>query len=428
MGVYAVDGWVAAGIALAAAVVSALVTWLAVRARAEARIAALDATLASERAAAEEKLSLLATAETRLREAFAALSGEALRSNTQSFLELARSQLGAFQEAAGKDLAGRQQAIGELVAPLRESLVAVDAKIQDLEKARAGAYASLSEQVRGLAETEQRLQAEAANLAGALRATSMRGRWGEMQLRRVVELADMVAHCDFQEQPTVAGDDGRLRPDLVVRLPGGKSVVVDAKVPLTAYLEAHSASSDADRDRLFVEHARRVRQHMTALGGKAYWEQFEQSPDFVVMFLPGEGVFSAALNVDPVLIEFGVESHVIPASPTTLISLLRAVAYGWRQERLAENAHAISDLGAQLHERLGTLVGHFDKVGKSLDRAVDAYNDAVGSFERRVLVSARRLRELGAAHDELPELEPVDQRTRSLESGDLFPTLPLARR
>jgi len=427
MGVYVVDGWVTAGAVLAAALVSALVTWLAVRARADARIAALDATLASERMAAEEKLSVLVAAETRLRDAFATLSGEALRHNNQSFLELARSQLGALQEAAGKDLAGRQQAIGELVAPLRESLVAVDTKIQELEKARAGAYASLSEQVRGLAESEQRLQAETANLSGALRATSVRGRWGEMQLRRVVELADMVAHCDFQEQPTVTGDDGRLRPDLVVRLPGGKSVVVDAKAPLTAYLEAHSAQSDTDRDRLFGEHARRVRQHMTALGGKAYWEQFEQSPDFVVMFLPGEGVFSAALNVDPVLIEFGVESHVIPASPTTLISLLRAVAYGWRQERLAENARAISDLGAQLHERLGTLVGHFDKVGKSLDRAVDAYNDAVGSFERRVMVSARRLKELGAAHDDLPELEPVDQRSRSLESGDLFPTLPLPR-
>jgi len=268
---------------------------------------------------------------------------------------------------------------------------------------------------------------ETANLAGAMRATSVRGRWGEMQLRRVVELADMIAHCDFVEQPTVASDDGRLRPDMVVRLPGGKSVVVDAKVPLSAYLEAHEAGENGARERLFAEHGRRVRQHMTALSAKAYWEQFQPAPDFVVMFLPGEGVFSAALGVDPLLIEFGVEAKVIPASPTTLIALLRAVAYGWRQECMAENARAISDLGRQLHDRLGTLVGHLDRVGKSLDRAVDAYNDVVGSFERRVLVSARKLKDLGAAGDELPEAEPVDQRSRSLESGDLFPTLPLPR-
>jgi DNA recombination protein RmuC len=418
---------VAAGLVLGGAALGALVAWLAVHARAAAEIATLNATLVAERAMNEEKLALLAQAEARLREVFDALSGEALRRNNQSFLELARAQLGAVQEAAGKDLAGRQQAIGELVTPLRESLASVDAKIQELEKVRAGAYAGLSEQVRGLAETQQRLQTETANLAGALRATSVRGRWGEMQLRRVVELADMLAHCDFVEQPTVTGDDGRLRPDLVVRLPGGKSVVVDAKVPLTAYLEAHEATDDVSRERLFGEHAKRVRQHMAALGAKAYWEQFQPAPDFVVMFLPGEGVFSAALSVDPVLIEFGVESRVIPASPTTLIALLRAVAYGWRQERLADNARAISDLGRQLHERLATMVEHFEAVGNSLDGAVEAYNKTVGSFERRVLVSARKLKELGATGDDLPVLEPVDQRSRSLESGDLFPTLPLPR-
>jgi len=427
MGVEAVPVGVALGLLAGGVILGALGAWLAVRLRTGAEIAALGATLAAERTAADEKLALLAEAESRLREAFEALSSEALRRNNQSFLELARTQLGALQEAAGKDLAGRQQAIGELVTPLREALTSVDTKIQELEKARAGAYAGLLEQVRGLAETQQRLQAETANLAGALRATSVRGRWGEMQLRRVVELADMLAHCDFVEQPTVTSDDGRLRPDMVVRLPGGKSVVVDAKVPLTAYLEAHEASDDTARERLFAEHARRVRQHMTALGAKAYWEQFQPAPDFVVMFLPGEGVFSAALGVDPRLIEFGVDTKVIPASPTTLIALLRAVAYGWRQERMAENARAICELGQQLHERLGTLVGHLDRVGKSLDRAVDAYNDVVGSFERRVLVSARRLKELGVAGDELPDTEPVDQRSRALEPGQLFPTLPLPR-
>jgi len=204
-------------------------------------------------------------------------------------------------------------------------------------------------------------------------------------------------------------------------------VVVDAKVPLTAYLEAHEAADDASRERLFGEHAKRVRQHMTALGAKAYWEQFQPAPDFVVMFLPGESVFSAALSVDPALIEFGVESRVIPASPTTLIALLRAVSYGWRQEQMAENARDISELGRQLHERLATMVEHFGNVGTSLDRAVEAYNKTVGSFERRVLVSARRLKEMGVTSDDLATLDPVDQRSRSLESGELFPTLPLPR-
>jgi DNA recombination protein RmuC len=397
------------------------------RTQAAARIASLEATLAAERVAAGEKVTLLAQAEVRLRDAFDALSGEALRKNSQSFLEVALAQFGSLQEAAGKDLAGRQQAIGELVTPLRESLTAVDLKIQELEKVRVGAYASLSEQVRSLVDTQQRLQAETANLAGALKATSVRGRWGEMQLRRVVELADMLAHCDFVEQPSVTGDDGRLRPDLVVRLPGGKSVVVDAKVPLTSYLEAHEAADDAGRERLFREHAKRVREHMTRLGAKAYWEQFQPAPDFVVMFLPGESVFSAALSVDPVLIEFGVEARVIPASPTTLIALLRAVAYGWRQERLAENARDISDLGRQLHDRLATMVRHFEGVGTALDRAVESYNKVVGSLETRVLVSARKMKELGAGSEDLPDLEPVDKRSRSLESGDLFPTLPLPR-
>jgi DNA recombination protein RmuC len=427
MGAEVVPVGVALGLLAAGAALGALLAWLAVRTRASAERAALGATLAAERAASDEKLALLAQAESRLREAFDALSGEALRRNSQSFLELARAQLGTFQEAAGKDLAGRQQAIGELVKPLREALTSVDTKIQELEKARSGAYAGLLEQVRGLAETQQRLQAETANLAGALRASSVRGRWGEMQLRRVVELADMLPHCDFVEQPTVANDDGRLRPDMVVRLPGGKSVVVDAKVPLTSYLEAHEATDGDGRERLFREHAKRVREHMARLGAKAYAEQFQPAPDFVVMFLPGEGVFSAALSVDPGLIEFGVESRVIPASPTTLIALLRAVAYGWRQEQLAENARAISDLGRQLHERLSTMTRHFEGVGTALDRAVESYNKAVGSLESRVLVSARKLRELGAASDDLPELEPIEKRSRSLDSGDLFPTLPLPR-
>jgi DNA recombination protein RmuC len=401
------------------ALAGALAAWLAGR----SRVARLEERLDAERRAAGEKVALLQRAETTLRDAFASLSAEALRQNNQAFLTLAQTKLGEFERGAASDLERRQQAVGELVRPIQESLAKVDGKLQEVEKERVAAYAGLVEQVRAMARTQQALQAETGNLVKALRTPHVRGRWGEIQLRRVVEMAGMLDYCDFLEQASVDGENGRLRPDLVVRLPGGKTVVVDAKAPLAAYLDAVDGSMEDDaRERLLQDHARQVRDHIVGLGSKAYWSQFQPAPDFVVMFLPGETFFSAACQHDPSLIEFGVSQQVIPASPTTLISLLRAIAYGWRQERIARSAREISELGRQLYERLGTMAGHFDEVRRGLDKAVESYNRAVGSLESRVLVSARRFRELGVVGEgeDLAELGMVEMAARGLQSPEML--------
>lgn len=383
--------------------------------------ARLSAELDHLRAAVPAQLALLEKAQQQLKDTFSALAAAALRQTNEEFLKLAQERLTGLQTQAVTDLARRQQALDELVRPLRDTLANVDRKLGEVEQNRVQTSAELQTLLKAVGQSQQQLRQETQQLVRALRAPAVRGRWGELQLRRVVELAGMLDHCDFVEQPGADGEAGRLRPDLVVTLPGRRTIVVDAKVPLEAYLNAQEAPDEAARQQALEAHARQVREHMQRLSGKAYWEQFRPSPEFVVMFLPGESFFQAALQHDASLIEFGVSRRVFPASPITLIALLRAVAHGWREEQLAANAEQISALGRELYDRVSKMTEHLDTLRARLDGAVRAFNDTVGSYETRVLVTARRFKELGAAAGrDVEPLQAIDTIPRPLQSASLL--------
>jgi len=399
-------------VALLTLLAGAVAGWAFARAAGTRELAEVRAGLAGAQAA----LAAERAGEQRLRETFEALSAEALRRNNEQFVTLAEARLGQAGAEARGDLAQRQQAIESLVGPLRESLGKVETQIQAVEKDRVGAYQSLLAQVGTMRQTSEQLRTETAQLVSALRAPQVRGRWGELQLRRVVEAAGMVEHCDFTEQQTSTTEDGVLRPDLVVQLAGGKHVVVDAKVAFAGYLEAMEAREDSVRADRLKAHARHLRAHVTDLAGKAYWERFDPSPEFVVCFVPADAFLNAALETDPGLLEFAFARNVVIATPSTLIALLRTVAYTWRQESLARNAQEVFRLARELYSRLATMGGHIEGLGRSLNSAVGKYNEAVSSLESRVLVTARRLNEMRVVDDDLDAPRQIEKRARDLQA------------
>ncbi len=378
----------------------------------QARLATL---IRQERKAAEEKVRLLTEARTAMTDAFKALAAGALQDNRQSFMDLARSAFSGYLDTAKSEFDARDREAKAVIRPLKEALDKYDQHVLDMERLRENAYGGLSEQLNGMATAQEALRRETGKLVKALRVPHVRGRWGEITLRRVAELAGMADHCDFYEQPDIQSDDGGARPDMVVRLPGGRTIVIDAKAPVSAYLDALEAETEDARKDLLAAHARQVQSHIHQLARKAYWEKLSETPEFVILFIPGENFFSAALTQDQGLIEEGAAKNVILATPTTLISLLKTAAFAWRQEQAAENARIISELGRELYGRLAVMTGHLNRLGSDIDKCAATYNQMVGSFERRVLASARKFTELGIMRDERkPALtaEPIEPHTR----------------
>ncbi len=386
----------------------------------DTELARLSAELTHVRGAADERAEVLEENRRQLTGEFARLSAVALRQNNEQFLQLADTKLGETRQAADGELAKRQQAIESLLKPIGEQLTKYEEGMQRLEREREGAYRLLTKQMEDLSVSHDQLQKETRNLVTALRSPQTRGRWGEMQLRRVVEMAGMLEHCDFDEQVTSDTDDGRARPDMVVHLPGGKNVAVDAKVPLQSFLDANEADDEVERRALLVNHGRQLRNHVDALAKKEYWKRVDPSPEFVVAFVPGDSLLTVALEHEPGLMEHAAANHVLLATPTSLIALLRAVAYGWQQDALAANAKAVQSLGRELYQRLCVFGEHMSGVGKGLSSAVTSYNRAVGSLEARVMKTAQRFTELGVSpgERELPVLAPVEATTRPLSSSE----------
>ena len=384
----------------------------------QSKIEALTKLDASQESFEEQK-ALIEAMKAEMTDTFNALSSTALKSSSEDFLRLASEHLGKVVADTKGKLGEHQAAMDGMLKPLHETLKRYEEQIRLIEESRHKAYGSLEEQLRSLASTHENLQRETSNLVSALRRPQVRGRWGEMQLRRVAELSGMSTHCDFTEQQSLDTEKGRIRPDMIVHLPMEREIVVDSKVSLEAYLDAISSSTEDERKSKMEKHAQQVRAHMNKLASKEYWSQFAQSPEFVILFIPGESFLSSALDVDNTLIEDGIQRRVIIATPTTFIALLRAIAYGWRQEQITKNAQEISELGRQLYERMNILVQHFDSIGSNLEKAIGAYNKAVGSMESRILPSVRRFKELGVTGaDEIPIIEQIDQKPRNLSMSE----------
>jgi len=391
--------------------------------RAEVRAVESRALLEAERRVAAERVAAAQADRTRLNEQFRALAADALRANSEQFMVVAEERLKRSQEAGAAELSQREDAVKQLVEPLTRTLDQVKNEVLTAERARLQAQSALAEQLRGMRESSDLLRSETTHLVTALRSSQVRGRWGEIQLRRVVEAAGMVEHVDFVEQSQVRTDDGRLRPDMLVRLAGGKNVVIDAKVAFLGYLDAVQAQDDTVRAERMAAHARHMRKHIDDLAAKEYWEQFSPAPEFVVMFVPAEAFLHTALQVDPTLIEHAMEHNVVLATPMTLVAMLRTIAYAWRQDALAANAQQVLTLGRELHGRLSTLGGHVGRLGRQLDGAVRSYNETVSSLESRVLVSARRLAELKVTDAELEPPAQIDRAARQLQAPELVASL-----